>query len=71
MTVSTVVGDFSMFPLGRFLCSDPFTIELERPQITQELVLVVHASEDIHRVVNNDNSMTLSTDWQRSKCGDG
>lgn len=44
-----------------------YTVELEGGEVTEELVLVVHASVDVHGIVNNTGSMSLTTRWQHSK----
>lgn len=47
--------------------SNQFTVELEGGEITEELVFVVHASVNVHGIVNNTGSMSLATSWQHPK----
>ena len=46
------------------------TCEVECPQVSEELVLMVHASKDVHDVINHGHGMTLATAWEDSKSWD-
>jgi len=48
-----------------------FTIELKGRKVSQKVILVVHASVNVHGVVDNTSSMTLTTRGQDSKCRHG